>query len=393
VNLQKLARALRPDLGPRPRALIYRDFLLPASETFIKNQAEGLRRFEPYFAGLSLVDGLALPPERVIAIYGQGGLRRLSNALFNQTSLSPRLLRDVWRIEPRLVHAHFGFDASRILPLCRVLRLPLLVTFHDYDVSTTDPELLKLGGYASTYIRRRPSLNAYAHTLIAVSSFIKGRAIAKGFSAEKIVVHYIGIDVDAFQLSPAERREPIVLFVGRLVAKKGCEDLLRAMALVQKQHPEVELVVAGDGPLREGLERQAAATLGRYRFVGRVTPQEVRDWHARARVFCLPSVTAENGETEGLPISILEAQATGLPVVSTMHAGIPEAVVEGETGLLAPERAFEKLGAQIAALLENPELAGRLSRAARQRVVTNFNLKTQNARLEEIYAKVAGLPL
>jgi glycosyltransferase involved in cell wall biosynthesis len=372
--------------------LVYRDFLLPPSETFIKNQADGLRRFEPYFAGLMQVDGLELPQDRITTIYGKGLLRRAGNFLFNRVGLEPRLALKVARIAPALVHSHFGFDASRIMPLCRALRLPLLVTFHDYDVTTHDADLLKLGGYAQTYIRRRPALNTFATRFIAVSGFIKARAVERGFSPDKIQVHYIGIDVDAFQLSPSEKREPIVLFVGRLVPKKACGDLISAMGIVQKRRPDVELVIAGDGPLRAVLEAQAAASLVKYRFLGKVTSQEVREWHARAQVFCAPSVTAENGETEGLPITILEAQATGLPVVSTIHAGIPEAVVEGETGLLAAEHDVNGLAGQIARVLDDRELTEKLRNNARQRVVADFNLKTQNARLEEIYASVAGLP-
>lgn len=373
--------------------LVYRDFLLPPSETFIKNQADGLRRFEPYFAGLMEVDGLELPRDRIVSIYGQSPVRRVGNFLFNRVGLEPRLALKIARIGPALVHSHFGFDASRIMPTCRALRLPLLVTFHDYDVTTHDADLLKLGGYAETYIRRRPALNAFATRFIAVSAFIKARAIERGFSADKIQVHYIGIDVDAFELSASERREPMVLFVGRLVPKKACGDLISAMSIVQKRRPDVELVIAGDGPLRAELEARAAASLVKYRFLGKVTSQEVRQWHARAQVFCAPSVTAENGETEGLPITILEAQATGLPVVSTIHAGIPEAVVEGETGLLAPEHDFDKLSKQLSAVLDSRDLAERLRKNARQRVVSDFNLKTQNARLEEIYAQVAGLSL
>jgi len=376
----------------RPRVLIYRDFLLPASETFIKNQAEGLRRFEAHYAGLSVVEGLTLPADRVISIYRSGNLGRVENAAFNRLGISPRILWRLWRLRAQLAHAHFGFDGTRILRLVRALKLPLVVTFHDYDVTTSDEDLLKLGGYATKYIQRRPALNEQASAFLAVSRFIKQQAIARGFSAEKILVHYIGIDVSAFRPDPQAQREPVVLFVGRLVAKKGGADLIRAMADVQASRPDVELVMVGDGPLRHELEQQARASLKRFRFVGHQTPAQVRAWHARAQVFCAPSVTAPSGETEGLPISILEAQAAGLPVVSTSHAGIPEAVIDGETGFLAPEHDSALLGQRLLAMVSNPDLAGRLSAAARDQVLSRFNLERQNALLEDIYSSVVARP-
>jgi len=151
-------------------------------------------------------------------------------------------------------------------------------------------------------------------------------------------------------------------------------------------------VMVGDGPLRHELEQQARASLKRFRFVGHQTPAQVRAWHARAQVFCAPSVTAPSGETEGLPISILEAQAAGLPVVSTSHAGIPEAVIDGETGFLAPEHDSALLGQRLLAMVSNPDLAGRLSAAARDQVLSRFNLERQNALLEDIYSSVVARP-
>src|SRR5262249_19207401 len=150
---------------------------------------------------------------------------------------------------------------------------------------------------------------------------------------------HIGIDVERF--APAERQtspEPVVLFVGRLVAKKGCEYLIRAMAQVQVTRPDAQLVIIGEGPLDAALKALAEQTTCKCVFLGAQSSDEVRSWFQRARLFCLPSVTADTGETEGLPISILESLAMAVPVVSTQHAGIPEAIRDGETGLLAPER-------------------------------------------------------
>ncbi len=223
---------------------------------------------------------------------------------------------------------------------------------HDYDVTTSNEEPLKLQPSYERYIRLRPTLNQSATVFLAVSRFLKEKAIAREFDAEKLLVHYIGIDVERFKPVNNPTRDPVVLFVGRLVHKKGSTYLIRAMAAVQSRRPDVELVMIGDGPLRAELEKQAAGTLEKYRFLGTQTNAEVRQWHARARLICLPSVTADSGETEGLPISILEALSIGLPVVAMRHAGIPEAVIHRETGLLADERDCDALGTQILSVLQ-----------------------------------------
>jgi colanic acid/amylovoran biosynthesis glycosyltransferase len=379
-------------MSDKPRIAIYRDYLLPPSETFVRNQAEGLRRFLAYYFGLSVVPGISLPADRVVTINGGGLVGRFESAAFTRVGVAPLAALKLLQIRPKLVHAHFGVDASRVMTLAHALRLPLIATLHDYDVTTSDDELLKLASYSARYIRRRPRLNELATCFLAVSNFIKQKAVARGFPEQKIVVHYIGIDVDLFRPDSALERQPVLLFVGRLVAKKGARDLIQAMATVQRARPDVELVIIGDGPLRGELEAQAAASLTKYRFLGVQTSEQVRQWHQRAQAFCVPSVTSETGETEGLPIAILEAQATGLPLVSTYHAGIPEAVIHGETGLLAPEHEPEALAVEILKVLGNDDLRGRLAAAGRKRVEARFNFRRQNELLEEIYERVIERP-
>ena len=177
-----------------------------------------------------------------------------------------------------------------------------------------------------------------ATLLIAVSNFIRGEMIRQGFGGDKILVHYVGVDTESFCPNPSVRREPIVLFAGRLAEKKGCQYLIRAMARVQSQSPHTELVVIGDGHLRPELERLAAQSLRRYRFLGFQPPELVKNWMNRARVFGAPSVRTRTGDAEGHPNAFAEAQAMGLPVVSFASDGVMEAVAHGETGL-RPARA------------------------------------------------------
>jgi colanic acid/amylovoran biosynthesis glycosyltransferase len=173
-----------------------------------------------------------------------------------------------------------------------------------------------------------------------------------------------------------------------LTEKKGCEYLLWAMSRVQATMPEVELVVVGDGPLRAQLEGQAARLLRRYKFVGMQPPRVVRSWMNRALLLCAPSVTASSGDSEGLPITVIEALAMGLPIVSSVHAGIPEAVIHGETGFLAAERDSAALASYILRLLKDEMIWQRFSTQSRERACSVFNLQKQARALENIYEVV-----
>ena len=205
---------------------------------------------------------------------------------------------------------------------------------------------------------------------------------------ERTIVHSIGVDVERFKPPWPGSEEKMVLFVGRLVEKKGCASLIEAMAEVQQRSPAAELVVIGGGPLRADYEARAAALRVRCRFLGTQPTAAVREWMARAAVFCVPSVVAASGDAEGFGMVFIEAQAMGLPVVSTRSGGIPEAVKHGETGLLVTERDPRALAAAILALMENDELWQRYSVAGRTRVVDHFNLVRQTERLENVFEQL-----
>lgn len=178
--------------------------------------------------------------------------------------------------------------------------------------------------------------------------------------------------------------------MGRLVEKKGCEYLLRAMQVVQRSHPGCELTVMGDGPLRLSLEALARELRVRCRFRGTQPSTVIREALQQTRIFCVPSVTAANGDSEGLGMVFAEALAMGVPVVSTAHGGIPEVVVHRLTGLLAPERDYIALADALCLLLADEDLWQQLHHAAPQHVEQHFDLKAQTAELENIYTRVAA---
>lgn len=368
---------------------IYRDCLLYKSETFIRAQAEAIRRYRPHYVCMRRVSDLDFADGRVLVLNRGDVVGRASERAFKAFGISPLVTRAARRLRPAVLHAHMGPDGAVALPLARQLGVPLVVTFHGYDATMTD-DALRRSRLGRIYVRRRETLARQARLFIAVSDFIRGELLERGYPEEKVIVHRIGVDTELFGADPTVAREPIVLFVGRLAEKKGVTHLISAMRSVQARIPHAELVVIGEGSLRSQLERQVQEQAVRARFLGRQSPSEVRGWMNRAHLLCVPSVRAADGDAEGLPIVLVEAMAMGLPVVGSRSAGIPEAVVQGVTGLLVPSGDAGALAEGIETLLTDTAAWQRMSAAGVQHVRERFDLRRQTAELEALYDRVRG---
>ncbi|MDH3760537.1 MAG: glycosyltransferase [Gammaproteobacteria bacterium] len=223
--------------------------------------------------------------------------------------------------------------------------------------------------------------------VIAVSDFIAEQALARGCPEQKLVQHYIGIDMEKFSQPKNESAEPSLLFVGRLVEKKGCTYLLQAMEQLKSRFPELKLTVVGDGGLKSSLQQEAVSRKLDVDFTGTASASEIRQQLASCWLFVAPSITAESGDAEGLGMVFLEAQALQTPVVSFRSGGLVEAVVEGETALLSEEKDVAGLAQNIAQLLENSSLRHNMGKAGRKRVEQLFDVRKQCAKLESIYSE------
>jgi colanic acid/amylovoran biosynthesis glycosyltransferase len=369
------------------KTIIFRDFLLARSETFIQAQAEALTQFKPVYAGLRPATPSLPITSSVLMTRATGTCGKVAALGYRLTSFAPSFHRALKAERSSLIHAHFAVDGAAALHMRHLLDVPLIVTLHGYDVTTADAVFDKsLAG--RRYLAQRPALFAQASLFLCISEAIRQQAIGKGFPEEKLTVHYTGVDTEFFSPEQGIVREPVVLFVGRLVPKKGCEYLIRAMAAVQEELPEARLVVIGDGPLRSQLEAQASSSLKKVQFLGAQGPDDVKQWMNRAKVFCTPSVTAESGDQEGFGMVFVEAQSMGLPVVSFASGGIPEAVKHGETGLPAPERDHHTLAAHLMQFMKDDGFWSECSAGGRRNAAENFNLKRQTERLEAIYRDV-----
>ena len=260
---------------------------------------------------------------------------------------------------PSVLLAEFGFHAVRMMDAALWSNLPLLVHFRGSD--------------ASADRRVRCLAERYRRLMRVASAFIvKSRpmqTVLEGFGAPsgRITISPSGANQDLFTGAAPEISPPTVLFVGRLVEKKAPLDALEAFALAIESLPlPARLLIVGEGPLREplliriqqlGLEEQVE-------FLGYRTPEQVAVLMRQTRCLLLPSRTAFDGDSEGCPVVVLEAQVAGLPVVTTRHAGIPEVVLEDQTAFLADEGDIKSLSLGLRKLLSNPILAGRMGAAA-----------------------------
>jgi colanic acid/amylovoran biosynthesis glycosyltransferase len=365
----------------KPVVLVFKESLLPISETFIEAQARSLSSFTPRYIGLGRVaPSLAVPSGSILLTSGSSASAQLRQKLYRRVGLAPRFHRSAASVRPSLIHAHFASGGRSALPIARRLHVPLIVTLHGSDVTTR-----------IDFPRRYKVLWEEASLFVCVSEFIRRKAAAAGFPEEKLRVLYIGIDHSVFQLQPAPKDRDLILFVGRLVEKKGCSFMLQAIAEVQRWHPGVKAVVIGDGPLRHSLEDLAKRLNISCQFLGAQLGAVVRQWLAAARIFCAPSVTASNGDSEGLGMVFAEAQAMGTPVVSFRHGGTNEIVLDGRTGLLAPEGDANTLALHIHRLLEDDPFWKECVEHGIAWVRLQFDLKRQTRKLEQVYADVCHL--
>ena len=276
----------------------------------------------------------------------------------------------------------FGMDAPHALRLRRLGALDgaLVVAFRGAD---TTKYVARRGPRVYTRTFRETRL------LLPVCEFLARRIVQLGAPAERVVVHRTGIDLRRW---PYRERHPAVpgslrlVSVGRLVEKKGIAQVLAALRLLVDRGVRAECRVFGDGPLRERL-RALAADLGiadRVRFEGRQGQEAVREGLAAADVLVAASVTAADGDEEGIPNVLKEAMASGMPVVGTRHAGIPELVEDGVSGWLVPERDEAALAAALARLAAEPQRWAAMGLAGRAKVERDYDIHRLNDRFADM---------
>ncbi len=375
------------------RVFVYKANLLPYSETFIKEQVLSYSSWQPILIGERAVDGISLEgmDVRLIGETASACMTGYWKVSRRFGVVPQQMIRRLLDESACVFHAHFGTDAVKIWPVAKQLNVPFVVTLHGYDINI-HPDHWKQGALAfRNYPARLRALarNPLVH-FVAVSESIRQRAMEFGIASEQVSVRYIGIDTERFVGAgqPVAGRRPRILFVGRLVEKKGVEYLIKAFARIQAVVPGAELVVVGDGPLLRSLQKLAADLRVPVTFSGSLPSAEVKNQIDLARVFCLPSIVAADGDAEGLGIVILEAQACGVPVVTSARGGATEGIIEGATGFAFPEKAIDTLVDRLAKLLTDDALADSMSRAGPPFISEKFDIRRCTSSLESLYEKL-----
>lgn len=371
------------------RVAIFRSVVLPASETFIRDQALALRNWEPVLVGFRR-PAVGLDLSRLRQEVAPPGSRMLFALRVMLGWPVPDLVRMLRRLEVQLVHVHFGTDAADIWPSVRAAGLPMLVTLHGYDVNTSSAwwESGHGGMRGRTYPRRlRQMADSPAVRFVAVSGAIMRRAMELGVPRERISVCHVGVDTERFQPGgvPLARRARRILFAGRMVEKKAPLFMVRAFARVRQRVPDAELAMIGDGPLLHAARRLAAELGVPVGFPGTCTPEEVAARLGEARVVCMPSITAPNGDAEGFGMVLLEAQGCGVPVVTSARGGGEEGLINGVTGDVFREGDLDAAVNLLARWLVDEDRATAASVAARQFVQQRFDIVQCTAMLENAY--------
>lgn len=274
--------------------------------------------------------------------------------------------------------ANYGITGTKVLEACKNSNTKLVVHFHGFDASHTKT----IEKYKLDYIR----LFDYSKKIISVSKIMTQNLITIGASEDKIICIPYGVDTTIFNGSDPWSADESLYFVGRFTAKKAPDKLLLAFNKVLSTHPNAKLNLIGDGELLDECIQivKSLNIENNVIFHGKRDPNYIVSELKKAKIFVQHSVIAPNGDSEGTPNTILEASSMGLPIVSTKHAGINEAVINGETGFLVEENDWSEMANKIILLLSDKELCRTFGNAARQHILKNYELIAQTKKLETV---------
>ncbi|MDX9750454.1 MAG: glycosyltransferase [Flavobacteriales bacterium] len=355
------------------------------AETFIRQHLEGLRDVH-----LRLSDG-ELPARSgdgtpLVALGGHDRIVDRIRAIpyggrLNEL-LRVRLVRELQRMRVQVLLAEYGTTGQRLVPVCAAANVPMVVHFHGHDAYR--PAYIKANnGYREMF--------AAARRIVVVSEHMRRQLLALGAPPEKLVTLVYGVDTALFAAADPAHAPAEFIAVGRFTGKKAPLTTLEAFRQVWAERPHARLVMYGDGALLDDCRRfvRQHALQGAVRFAGRAGTPAIARAMRSARAFVQHSVVAEDNDHEGTPVAIIEAMASGLPVVSTRHAGIPDVVAHGERGLLVDEHDVTGMAAHMLRMVDEPDLAAAMGRRGRAYVTAHLDKSMSLARLQATLEEAA----
>ncbi|RED19586.1 glycosyltransferase involved in cell wall biosynthesis [Flavobacterium cutihirudinis] len=346
------------------------------SETFIQAQKNGIASEVFYYYGGNLPTHLEYYGEllniKKFLLYKLE--RKLKFTSFNTAELA--FIASLKQNKIQLVFAQYGPVAYRLVKICKYLNIPLISHFHGYDAS-----VFSIVEDCNNY----KELFDYSKFIIAVSHSMKKRLIELGCPKDKLIYNPCGPDNFFSTLSP-KFSEDTFIGLGRFVEKKAPYYTILAFSKVLEKYPNSKLIIGGNGNLYE-----VCQNLVKYLKIennvllpGVLSKEEFSNYLENSLAFVQHSITAINGDQEGTPVAVLEASGSGLPVIATFHAGIPDVIINGKTGLLVEEHDVDAMAEKMILLLKNKDFAEELGRSGKQRIQSQFSMDRHLQKLDEI---------
>lgn len=370
--------------GNRPAVALFCATFLRPEMLHIHRQISGLRNFSPVVItqkreGDWAAERVEVVPRSPFRFVGREAERWLGTPWQITRAESERMLAIMRRTEASILHIFFGNVAVHMLPLIRRSEIPAVISFHGSDVA---------GRIASpAFERARREMFRHARLVLCRSEQLAEKVGALGCDASKLrIMRTVLPPVRRISRPPPADGAWQIVQASRLVRKKGIATALRAFAAFLKTHPQAKFTIAGEGPLEEELHGIASSLgiAGSVEFRGFLPQPALARLYESAHIFVHPSETV-GGDVEGIPNSLLEAMASGLPCVATKHGGIPEVIQNGVTGMLCKEGDWQGISAALLRLADDPELNARVSVEGSEFVSGEFSAEKQIANIERLY--------
>ena len=327
---------------------------------------------------------LDIRPYQGIDVIRPPYLKFPASLFYNLTNqnLSRAILKGSKGIEARIIHAHFGQNGGASVPLKGRMGVPLVTSFYGHDA----------GNSASLFAPIYRALIRNGDRFLALSADMERDLAAIGFPADRIRVHHLGVNIDEFKPGSPVEGAFNVLIVANLLERKGIHHTIRAFHRLHSQHRDAKLTIIGaPGPFENvifSLVRELDLT-GAVSYINNHNTPDPRgtilDHMRSCDIFVLPSLTLADGSKEGTPVVLMEASACSKPCISTWHAGIPEIVLDEQTGFLVDEGDVEGLANRMETLYGDKALRNSMGMKGRDHVEKNFNIELQNSILKELY--------
>ena len=373
---------------------------LSKTETWIYGQIKNLKTYKP-FVYCDAVDNLNIFPTDSIRVFKWCGsdknifLRFFENRIKRRLKVIYCLLKD----KPSVIHAHYGPEGYIWLKSKRLFNIPMITTFYGFDVNMLVQE-------DSQWLQKYEQLFRFGDCFLVEGTHMKKCLIELGCPEKKVVVQHLGIDLCKIKFVARKRQNTNdinILIAGSFREKKGIPYAVEAVGKVKAKHPHLnlKLTIIGDSNGRKKGEKEKQRILGKIkeyqlsdctRMLGykpySALIQELYNHH----IFLSPSVTASDGDTEGgAPVSIIEASASGMPILSTTHCDIPSIVINNESGYLVPERDVAALAERLEFLVQHPEIWAQMGLIGRKHIEENYDVVKQVQILEKIYDKISKI--